>query len=84
MTLQEYINKLQNYLKENPQYKDCMVIYSKDDEGNAYYEVGDWGPSEGYIADLDDYCFVPLFKHHEEDWEENELTDKDINVVCIN
>lgn len=39
MTLREYRETLNNFIKENPKALDMEVIYSQDDEGNAFYPV---------------------------------------------
>jgi hypothetical protein len=39
MTLKEYIENLNQFVKENPQTLDMQVIASKDDEGNDYSAV---------------------------------------------
>ena len=44
LTLKVYLARLQSLAKENPNYMDCKMVYSIDDEGNAfkpvYYEPG--------------------------------------------
>ena len=39
MTVREYLNGLNELVEENPEALDYVVIYSRDDEGNAYQHV---------------------------------------------
>ena len=83
-TLKEYIEILQQFVKENPGLEEAMVVYSKDDEGNAFHPVGDWGITPGN------------YDHKTGEWlSENEVNDDNellneeetpllINAVCIN
>ena len=79
MKLQEYIDNLQELIKENPKLKDATVVYSRDDEGNGFYEVG-FTPSAGYF----EYGGSFITPEDKEAWEYYELTDDDLNSVCIN
>lgn len=79
MTIKEYAKKLTKFVKENPKYANLKVIYAKDDEGNGFQEVADWGPTVGHGTDDYHVEFVS-----EESFEEYEYEEKDINVVCIN
>lgn len=81
MTLQEYINNLQELITENPKLKDATVVYSRDDEGNGFFEVG-YTPSAGYFDG--DYGGSFITSEDKESWNDCELTDNDINSVCIN
>ncbi len=65
MKLQEYIDALLIVAKK---YPDATLIYSKDDEGNAYQEV-QFIPSAGKF---DGWQF------------DNEVTGKKVNAICIN
>ena len=75
MTLKEYIEGLQEFVKENPDALELEVITSIDDEGNGYNAVY-YGPSKGHY-DGDDYSPVSSF-------EEYGLDNDDINSVCVN
>ena len=39
MTLKEYIEKLQEFSKENPEYLELEVVYAIDTEGNDFKPV---------------------------------------------
>lgn len=73
MKLQQYIEKLQELLKE---HGDLELIYSSDDEGNEYRKLY-YDPSlVNYIES--DYCVI-----HEDDldeWDESEYE----KVICVN
>jgi hypothetical protein len=75
MTLKEYIEGLQEFVKENPDALELEVITSIDDEGNGYNPVY-YGPSKGHY-DGGDYSPVSSF-------EEYGLDNDDINSVCVN
>jgi hypothetical protein len=85
MKLSEYIEKLQEVLKE---HGDQVVIYSADDEGNHYDEVH-YGPSAGsYNIDENEWTGIDDFKEHE-DWLNEDEDEEDhikltVNSVCIN
>jgi len=36
MKLKDYIEQLQQFVKENPESADKRVVYAKDDEGNGF------------------------------------------------
>jgi hypothetical protein len=77
MKLSEYINQLQEFVKENPETSEFEVCYSIDDEGNGYNDVY-YTPTIGY-RDKDGE-FISL---SDTEWfEENE--DAVPNSVCIN
>lgn len=52
MKLKEYIESLNDLIKENPELLEAEVIYSIDEEGNAYNEVY-FGPSTGNYSNGD-------------------------------
>ena len=72
MKLKDYIANLQKIAEKNP---DLDVVYSIDDEGNAFHNVY-YGPSVGVLEDTD---FIP-----EEELHKWNRTPNQINVVCIN
>ena len=39
MTLDEFLLNINDLVDENPDILDCTVIYSIDDEGNAFHKV---------------------------------------------
>jgi hypothetical protein len=78
MTLENYIKGLQQVMEFNPRFKDCEVIYSVDDEGNAYHKI-EFGPSLAIVEDLDErYLEVDIS-------DESMGEDLDnVNAICIN
>ena len=79
MKLKEYIENLNQLVKEHPEALEYQVIYSEDSEGNGYGNVY-FGPTLGYWDDED--TFIP-----EDDFEiEHVNYDEPLqsNVVCIN
>jgi hypothetical protein len=75
MTLKEYIENLNQFVKENPQTLDMQVIASKDDEGNDYSAVY-FTPSKGIY---DGYSFISS-----EVYEDFQRDSSQTNAVCIN
>lgn len=84
MTFKEYVDKLNTFIKENPDVENLTIIYSSDDEGNSYQEVGDWdGFPIGHHSG--EYRGDFISKNNDPEWwEECEYTDEDINAICIN
>ena len=52
MKLKKYIKILNELVEKNPELLEAKVIYSIDDEGNAYNHVN-FGPSTGHYDDGD-------------------------------
>jgi hypothetical protein len=75
MKLKEFLENLNELVKENPQVLEYEVIYAKDDEGNGFREVV-YTPSVGFLDDENKYTV-----EESEDWEELE---EEPNVICIN
>lgn len=73
MKLQQYIEKLQELLKE---HGDLELIYSTDEEGNEYRKLHYYPGVVNYIES--DYCII-----HEEDLEEWDESDYQ-KVICVN
>jgi hypothetical protein len=77
MKLSEYIQKLQEIVKNNPEDANLEVIYARDDEGNGYQKVS-FAPSLVFVYDIENYNI--------------ELCDKDepgakkmpTGAICIN
>lgn len=70
MKLKEYIKVLNEIVESNPAAKEFEVVYSCDDEGNAFCPVN-FAPSTGeYMADSQ------LF--------EATRTVEDHNAICVN
>ena len=54
MKLKEYIEELNKFVQEYPESLELPVIYSKDDEGNAYHNVI-YSPTMCQVHDIDEY-----------------------------
>lgn len=61
MLLKDFIEGIQDFIKENPEAKDYTVITSKDDEGNGYSETY-WWPC---LGEYNGENFM------QDDWDEN-------------
>ncbi len=75
MKLKEYIDILNEFVKENPETLEFDVIYAEDDEGNGFGSIS-YSPTKGVYQEG-------------EFWSEGNLEDEgfeesDINAVCIN
>jgi len=75
MTLQEYIENLVEFSKENPETLNMQVVTSRDDEGNGFNLVY-YKPSKGIFEDRD---FIS-----EDSISDYERDTNDINAVCVN
>ena len=51
MKLGEYLENLQELVRDQPELIDAEVIYSIDDEGNDY-KIVHWGPTPGNYYEL--------------------------------
>lgn len=71
MTFGEYVEKLNNFLKENPKAKDLDVVYASDPEGNDYYTH---------------FCDPQGVKRNNDDWETRDQVDNidEAEEICIN
>ncbi|MES2287663.1 MAG: hypothetical protein V4547_18350 [Bacteroidota bacterium] len=76
MKLREYIEEMNNFVRDNPECLDMIVVYGKDEEGNGFDEVSNT-PTKGIFTDDDE--FTP-----EDNIEDDGLDVDDINAVCIN
>lgn len=79
ITLREYIANLNEFITQNPEALEYIVVCSSDDEGNSYSPVI-YTPTLGVYKDRELITIESL----EEEPEEYEVTEKDINAVCIN
>ena len=75
MTLKEFIENLNNFVKENPETLEMQVVTSKDDEGNGFNLVH-CEPSKGIFKDRE---FISA-----EQYEDYEREDSETNAVCVN
>lgn len=81
MTLKEFLEGIDNFVKENPEVLDLQVVTSKDDEGNGYNPVY-YTPTMGLYEDRD---FTPYKKEDKDDYPTTAYIEKDeINAICIN
>jgi len=76
MKLKDFIENLQEMVKENPKLLEFNVIAAKDAEGNGYEDVY-YAPTLG-VYDADGEFFT------EDYYEDYELSSKDENAICIN
>ena len=75
MTLKEFIENLNKFVKENPETLEMQVVTSKDDEGNGFNLVY-YKPSKGIFEDRDFISF--------EQYEDFERDENETNAVCVN
>ena len=75
MKLKQYLEQINNLIKENPNALEMEVITSKDDEGNGFNPVY-YTPSKGIFEDRE---FISYEQY--EDWEREE---SETNAVCVN
>ena len=75
MTLKQYLQHLNKFVKENPDALEMQVLASIDDEGNTFVPVK-FIPSKG---SFNGYDYLPISK-------ESEAAGLkiDANAVCIN
>lgn len=75
ITFKEYLEKLNNYLRDNPEVADMIVVSSSDDEGNSFNPVIS-APIKGMYEGGEFTSFTQF--------EDSELALNPINAVCIN
>ena len=78
MNLKEYIEQLQEFVKENPQALEFDVWYAKDDEGNGYQEVY-FAPSLKVYSENDKYSDRVDYMYSTDEYDEID----DANTVVI-
>jgi hypothetical protein len=84
MKLKEYLENLNNFVKENPDALDLEVIYSSDDEGNDFQAVHytpQMGIFEDLLSDKAGYRGEFISSEQLEDWDRSK---DEINAICIN
>lgn len=79
MKLRDYIDGLNELVKEMPEALDFDVVSASDDEGNSYHIVN-FGPSIGHF-DTEERDF--LSAEGWEPWDDNDEMPEN-NAVCIN
>ena len=75
MNLKQYVGQLNSFLKENPSLAKAKVVTSADSEGNYITPVY-YSPSAG-VLDGRDFT-------GEDELEDYDLSNDDINAVCVN
>jgi len=70
ITFKDYLDALNKMDKRNPEIAEFTLVYSVDEEGNAYHQVN-WLPTVGHFSKFGD--FIPA----------NE-TEEESNAVCVN
>lgn len=91
MKLKEYIEKLQEFVKEHPEALEFETVNAVDDEGNGYNVVG-YGPSLGHYDgeyNGEFQCAKDLQENADYFCEDEEsiqqyIDDHKANAVCIN
>ena len=79
MKLKQYLENLNDLVKEDPTALNMEVVAAIDDEGNGYNAIH-YSPSLGVYNDED-----REFSSDKEDWEEcNEDEEFKPNAICIN
>ena len=71
ITLKQYLENIQNFIKENPGALDFEVVYSADEEGNEFKPI-QFLPTRGHF-DGQDFVSQDELKHGEE-----------AKAICIN
>lgn len=83
MKLKEYLEVVNKLLEENPEHGELEVIYSHDDEGNAYQIVNNT-PTLCMVGDLENEYFLDdIIFDGEKDFYGKEVEFKP-NAICIN
>ena len=81
MKFKDYVENLQEFLKELPETAEMEVVVSIDDEGNGYNAV-QFLPSIAQFQNMKDLWLELVGFYEEEDKESPAL--KDCNAVIIN
>lgn len=79
MTLREYLEGINEFVTENPETLDMIVISAIDSEGNGFNPVN-FGPCKGVF---DDGEFIQAQQLIDEP-DEYDYVQSDFNAVCIN
>lgn len=81
MKFKDYVENLQEFLKEHPETAEMEAVTSIDEEGNDYNAV-QFGPSIAQFHSMEDTWLELLGFYEEEDKESPAL--EDCNAVIIN
>jgi hypothetical protein len=79
MTIEKYIDALNNIIKNNPEAKNYKLICSSDPEGNSFNPVN-WGPTVGFYSEGGDFTPEEYFEEWQDDYEEPIKA----NSICVN
>jgi hypothetical protein len=82
MKLHKFIDQLNKLVEENPQVKDFDVIYSIDEEGNAYDKIY-FSPTIGNFSG-DQFRTQDYIEEFNEEYPDEKLENLEVNSVCIN
>ncbi len=78
ITLNQWLNSIQEMIKKNPKIGNYPLIYSIDDEGNEYHKVIS-APTLVQVYNLNDRSLeIVGFK------DDPDIADEDCNAICIN
>lgn len=84
MTLREYIQSLEDFIKYNPESENYLVVYSEDDEGNRFYPVY-FSPTLGsYNKEDKEFISYDAIEEQVELGERDKDDRPQLNAVCIN
>lgn len=86
MTLREYLQGLNYFVKQNPWALDKPVIYASDDEGNDRHQVL-FTPCGMQVDDPEGQSIeiIKEYKGDNVDMSKNEwCTKEEVNAICIN
>lgn len=78
MILKDYVKIINALLENNPELKDCHLVYASDDEGNSYDAVH-YTPSIGFVDENQEFeTYENLIEEY------GEIPDNWQRVICIN
>lgn len=78
ITLNQWLNSIQEMIKKNPKVGNYPLIYSTDDEGNEYHKVM-FDPTLVQVHNLNErFLEIVGFK------DDPDIADEDCNTICIN
>ena len=84
-TLKQLRDNIDEILKKYPHWENLPIISSSDAEGNSYEKVyNDLSPAQ--VEDINEYYLevVGFFDDTNPNDAERDISEKDINCICIN
>lgn len=78
MKLSDYLESLQQLVKDNPKALDYNLVYSSDDEGNYFRKVR-YVPTAGTTIEGEF-----MTKEHYKEWNDGDDEGFKENAICIN